>query len=345
MSKITQNIFPLEWYLKDLPYVESNNKKVFGTFICGGGSSMGYKMAGYTHLGGVEFLEKYANCYKANLNPKYLYVEDIRNFVQRNDLPEELYQLDLLDGSPPCAAFSTAGLREKGLGIQKQYEEIKQRRDDLVFIYGDTILKLRPKVFLLENVSGLVKGYGKIYVRDFIAKVKPFYKCQVFLLSAASMSIPQDRQRTFIIGLRNDFELPPLSLDFDCPVTTFAITEKYWEIDTGEDLNIDRFAIGKYWEETNIGESHEKRFSLIRPAINKPCPTILQSASVISLAGICHPLYKRKLNREECRLLCTFPLDYKFEGVLPLNIMGRSVLPVMMANISYQIYEQWLSKI
>lgn len=49
---ITENIFPLEWSLKDPLKVEYHGKKVFGTFVCGGGSTMGYKLAGYEHLGG-----------------------------------------------------------------------------------------------------------------------------------------------------------------------------------------------------------------------------------------------------------------------------------------------------
>ena len=69
---------------------------------------MGYKLAGYEHLGGVEIDPKVAAVYKANHKPKHLYVEDIRAFNQRTDLPAELFSLDLLDGSPPCSSFSSA---------------------------------------------------------------------------------------------------------------------------------------------------------------------------------------------------------------------------------------------
>ena len=68
---------------------------------------MGYKLAGYNHIGGVEFTEHYARVYKQNHNPEHFYLEDIRDFNKREDLPSELFNLDLLDGSPPCAAFST----------------------------------------------------------------------------------------------------------------------------------------------------------------------------------------------------------------------------------------------
>lgn len=70
-----QNKFNYKWYLKDgYPQsidnsVQKNNYKVFGIFINGGGSSMGYKLAGFNHLGGVEIDTESAECYKINHNP------------------------------------------------------------------------------------------------------------------------------------------------------------------------------------------------------------------------------------------------------------------------------------
>ena len=143
-----------------------NNYNVFGTFICGGGSTMGYKLAGFNHLGGVEIDPPIADVYKTNHNPKYLYLQDIRDFNKRNDLPIELYSLDILDGSPPCSTFSMAGSREKGWGKEKVFREgqTMQTLDDLVFVYCDTIIKLQPKVFLLENVKGIIQG-NKTYAK------------------------------------------------------------------------------------------------------------------------------------------------------------------------------------
>jgi DNA (cytosine-5)-methyltransferase 1 len=116
---MNQHLFPYKWYLKDgypSKGITKNNLNVFGTFICGGGSTMGYKLAGYNHLGGVEIDKEVAKVYKLNHDPKYLFNEDIREFNKRQDLPKELYSLDLLDGSPPCSTFSMAGSREKAWG-------------------------------------------------------------------------------------------------------------------------------------------------------------------------------------------------------------------------------------
>jgi len=148
---MTKHRFPYKWNLSDgypAKGIAHHGCKVFGTFICGGGSSMGYKLAGYDHLGGVEIDPKVADIYRTNHDPKYLFVEDIREFNKRTDLPKELYELDLLDGSPPCSSFSTAGNREKDWGKSKKFREGQedQRLDDLVFQYVATIKKLQPKV-------------------------------------------------------------------------------------------------------------------------------------------------------------------------------------------------------
>jgi hypothetical protein len=88
--------FPYKWNLADgypAKGIAKNECNVFGTFICGGGSTMGYKLAGFNHLGGVEIDVKVADVYKENHKPKYLFVEDIRAFNKRTDLPTELYNL------------------------------------------------------------------------------------------------------------------------------------------------------------------------------------------------------------------------------------------------------------
>lgn len=345
MSKITKNIFPLEWRLADPLVVPYHGAKVFGTFVCGGGSTMGYKLAGYHHLGGVEFTEHYSKVYRHNHKPEHFYLEDIREFNKRTNLPSELFNLDLLDGSPPCAAFSTAGAREKVWGKKSEYEGKQQVKDDLVYVYCETIEKLRPKVFILENVSGLNKGNAKVYLKNIVNRLSANYNVQVFLLYAASMGIPQIRNRIFVIGARKDLALPKLSLEFDCPQVNFDVTKKYWEHEDNAKYSMEGRANGRFYEEIEIGGTHKKRFNMTRNSPIKPSYTIFETQSSLGSASICHPYQKRQLNLEEVRLLCTFPLDYDFLDINGISVMGRSVLPVMMANISHQIYSQWLSKV
>lgn len=247
--------FPYKWNIADgypAKGIEKNNLNVFGTFICGGGSTMGYKLAGFNHLGGVEIDPPIADVYKENHNPKYLFLQDIRDFNKRTDLPTELYSLDLLDGSPPCSTFSMAGSREKAWNKEKVFREgqAKQTLDDLVFVYCDTIIKLQPKVFLLENVKGIIQGNAKVYSKAIVQKMtKAGYTVQVFCLNAASMGVPQKRERVFFIGHKNEFKLPKLKLEFNEKAILFS------EISENSNENKLTEKYLQYWHNAKQGDS------------------------------------------------------------------------------------------
>jgi len=340
--------FPYEWWLSDgypAKGIESHNCKVFGTFICGGGSSMGYKLAGYEHLGGVEIDPQVADIYEANHGPQYLYQEDIRQFNKRTDLPEELYDLDLLDGSPPCSSFSMAGNRDKDWGKEKKFREgqANQRLDDLVYIYIDTIKKLQPKVAVLENVKGLIQGNAKAYAKKMKAKFEAAgYKVQVFLLNAASMGVPQKRERVFFIGIRKDFNLPRLSLEFKEPAISFSA------IENKEDLSIiNNTEISKLWIKTKQGKSFSTEhpngsyFNDDKVDQFKPINTITSDPG----HGSWHYAIQRRLCDLELKKSGSYPIDYNFRDIKPKYLIGMSVPPVMTAQISNQIYRQWLKPI
>ena len=118
----TKHNFPYKWTLKDAVFTKDKGK-VFSCFACGGGSTMGYKLAGFDVIGCNEIDPKMMEAYKVNHNPKYSYLEPIQTFKLREDLPQELYELDILDGSPPCSSFSMAGNREKDWGKDKVFRE------------------------------------------------------------------------------------------------------------------------------------------------------------------------------------------------------------------------------
>jgi len=155
-----------EWNLKDTKFTKDKGK-VFSCFSCGGGSTMGYKLAGFDVIGCNEIDKKMMGVYKANHNPKLSYLESITTFKYRDDLPDELYNLDILDGSPPCSSFSIAGNREKDWGKDKKFREgqAEQVLDTLFFDFIDLAKKLKPKVVIAENVKGLLMGNAIDYVK------------------------------------------------------------------------------------------------------------------------------------------------------------------------------------
>lgn len=220
------HIFPWRWNLADLKEVAWNGLNVFTCFSCGGGSSMGYKRAGYHVIGNVEIDRDMNKVYIYNHKPKYNYNMDIRDFISIPDdeLPEELFKLDVLDGSPPCSVFSAAGEREKGWNTEKQFREGQkmQRLDDLFFAFIKVAEKLKPRVVVAENVKGLISGKAKGYVNEIVKAFKRAgYVPQIFLLNAAQMGVPQARERVFFIAHRKDLNYPKLELSFHEPPVYF----------------------------------------------------------------------------------------------------------------------------
>jgi DNA (cytosine-5)-methyltransferase 1 len=192
-----------------------NGMTVASTFSGCGGSSLGYRMAGFRVLYANEFVAAARDTYAANAAPyTVLDPRDIRT-LQPADVLAALQlpagELDVLDGSPPCASFSTAGKRQKDWGKVKTYSETAQRTDDLFFEFARILRGVQPRVFIAENVSGLVKGVAKGYFLDILAELKGCgYRVACKLLDAQWLGVPQARQRTIFVGVRNDLEREPV---------------------------------------------------------------------------------------------------------------------------------------
>lgn len=330
--------FNYKWYLKD-GYPAKNGLKVFGTFICGGGSTMGYKLAGFEHLGGVEIDTSIADVYKTNHNPKYLFIEDIREFAKRTQFPEDLYNLDILDDSPPCSSFSMAGNREKDWGKTKLFREgqAEQRLDDLFFDYIALAKKLQPKVVIAENVKGLIQGNAKAYVHRIKKEFElAGYKVQLFLLNAASMGVPQKKERVFFICQRNDLNLPKLNLEFSEKAIVY---KQYQEQNNINDLTDVQFNLWKKQKPT------DKTLADVRNAANGFTDYLLNENEVIpTITSGGKFLLKnqpRWMNKKEFCQAGSYPIDYDFKQIEPQYLIGMSVPPVMTAQIATEIYKQW----
>ena len=344
VASVSTHRFPWKWWLKDLDAVQKNGRTVFSCFSCGGGSSMGYKLAGYTVVGNCEIDPRMAKVYAANLHPKYPYTMDVRDFlkISNADLPAELLELDVLDGSPPCSVFSTAGEREDAWSKEKVFKEgqAAQRLDDLFFYFIQIAEKLRPKVVIAENVAGLLKGNAKGYVNEiFKAFDAAGYKTQLFLLDAARMGVPQSRQRCFFIARRKDLNLPAVSLDFHEKPITFG------EVRTPTGIEILDGKVKRYLKymkptdkcvsdilEREIGEA-----ALYGTQISQDryVATTLTSSSM-SVRG-CDGM---RYSDGDTIAVQTFPQDYDFQDQPVRYICGMSVPPVMMAQVATQVAQQ-----
>ena len=339
----------IKWNLTDIPSVKKNNLKVFSCFCCGGGSTMGYKLAGYTSLGGNEIDPKMANVYKINHNPKIFYQSDIRDLIEK-EVDKELYDIDILDGSPPCSVFSTASTkREDFWGKEKKFREgqKKQRLDDLFFHFLDFANKIKPKVILAENVKGLIMSKAKNYARKIKHKYKDIgYHVQVFLLNSKYMQVPQARQRVFFIGIRKDIYDKINNKELKMSFKNQIITTKEAISDLPNSNKQLNKSTKQYqlWVNTRPGKNFSDAamklwdsgsyFSNFKIHPNLPVNTITSGGSIY------HYDMPVKLSSQQISRLQSFPDDYNFSGMDSKYICGMSVPPLMIKNIALELEKQ-----
>ena len=347
-NSTAEHRFSWKWYLSDLAKVQKNGLTVFSCFSCGGGSSMGYKLAGYDVIGNVEIDPRVMEVYRKNNHPKYPYLMDVRDFLKipDADLPEELFHLDILDGSPPCSVFSTAGEREKGWNKEKVFREgqAKQKLDDLFFYFIQIAEKLKPRVVIAENVSGLLKGNAKGYVNEiFKAFDAAGYKTQLFLLNAAFMGVPSARERCFFIAGRKDQCFQKLEFHFDEEVILFGeVRSKHGIPLTGTGIEAKKLLEKRIKTDKCMADIKQrilKKNSGFTQAImhdDAVAPALVSSSNAYRYCD------GEKLSEEDCRNIQTFPQDYDFSPESAKYICGMSVPPVMMAQVSAEVYNQWL---
>lgn len=328
------------WLLKDLREGRLGSPrhglKVLSTFACGGGSTMGYKLAGFDVVGAVEIDSKMAELYRRNLNPRYMFVEDIRAFKVRDELPEEFFSLDVLDGSPPCSSFSMAGAREKDWGKKKQFREgqAHQVLDDLFFHFIDIAGRLRPKMVVAENVKGLVLGNARGYVKEIFQKFREAgYDTQLFLLNASRMGVPQRRERTFFIARRMDIGLPPLKLEFHEP--EISVRAALEGASPEGAMRLPPSSV-KAFRMRMEGLELESNYSTTVAFPDRPSPTMTSNATTAA-SGVCH-WEGRKFSPAEALRVQGFPDDYAYgEPAAAGYVCGMSVPPPMMQRISTQM--------
>jgi len=348
-----------KWALKDAKFTKDKGK-VFSCFACGGGSTMGYKLAGFDVIGHNDIDARMIEVYKVNHNPKYSYHESIVTFAKRKDLPSELYDLDILDGSPPCSSFSTAGNREKDWGKEKKFREGQELQvlDTLFFDFIDLANELQPKVVIAENVKGLILGVAKEYVKKIYKEFdKSGYYCQHWLLDASKMGVPQKRERVFFICLRKDLaknfleqvdmfrQLPKLELVFNERHIIFEEIFEDYEDRPITGVIKDTWNVKKCTDK-DMGHTSEREYNKYNYLFgykyiykDKVANTILANDKNILYD------YPRHMNVSELIKCGSFPEDYNFLNIKPHYLIGMSVPSLMTAKIAEQVYKQWLANL
>lgn len=329
------------WNLTDLKNINKNGYKVFSCFSCGGGSSMGYKLAGFEVVGNCEIDKNINKMYLKNFDVKYNYEMGVQDFKNLKDLPKELYNIDVLDGSPPCSTFSIAGEREKNWGKEKKFREGQEKQvlSDLFFDFIDIADKLKPKMIIAENVKGIILGKAKGYMNEILKRLNNIgYDTQIFLLNAATMGVPQRRERVFFICRRKDLNLSKIKLNFnEKPILYKKFADDKCRLFNKDTLTYKRWlkrinsdnSLGDVVKRTEKGKISQ--FNSVFIKLNAVPPTITAGGNMVrfDLPGA--------LSDKDIKTICTFPQDYNFNEQNVQYVCGMSVPPIMMFKIATEV--------
>lgn len=298
---------------------------VISTFAGAGGSSLGYSMAGYRELLAVEWDPTAAATLRLNLPGVPVHEGDIAKLAVEDCLREAGLapgELDVLDGSPPCQGFSTAGRRV-----------LDDPRNELFREFVRLLRGLRPRAFVLENVQGLVKGKMRLVFADMLRELRASgYAVAARVLDAAYFGVPQHRRRLIVLGARDDLGVVPTHPGAATRPTTLRAAVDDLE-DTAQCGPVPSPLREQRWRATRRGDAHPERFSLLRLAWDRPAPTVLR---VSGSGGHMHPDEARLLNVAELRRVASFPDQFEFAGdwASAVSQIGNCVPPLLMRAIA-----------
>jgi DNA (cytosine-5)-methyltransferase 1 len=191
---------------------ESSDRKLFSYisfFAGGGGSSAGYKLAGGDCKFVNEFQQVAVDTYLANWPGTPHICGDIKNVTGKQIMEMtgiKKYELDILDGSPPCPPFSMSGTKKAGWNKEKMAYGMKQKNiEDLTWEMIRIAGEMMPKVIICENVKGLTMEYAKQHLDRMVTDFEALGYATTFkVLNGIHFGVPQKRQRVFIVSVRND---------------------------------------------------------------------------------------------------------------------------------------------
>jgi DNA (cytosine-5)-methyltransferase 1 len=336
--------------MAELDSAKSNGVKVMTTFSCGGGSSMGYKLAGCTVLAANDIDKEMAWHYKLNLKPKHYFLCPVKDLATM-DLPPELIGIDILDGSPPCSTFSTSGRREKDWGKKKHFREgqTEQVLDDLFFQFLDAAQRIQPKVIIAENVKGMLMGNAKGYTRAITERLRSMgYRPQIFLINSADCGVPQKRERVFFCAVRSDVSTKLLELE---PCSRWiSVGEACADLVATPDenkLHVLTTLEQRLWQCSKPGEAFARaserftgktnHFNRFRLKSTSPCPTMTATVNYT------HWSECRTMTYRESLRIGSFPDDYVARtSAIGKYMIGMSVPPRMMETVARAVCKQWL---
>lgn len=315
---------------------------VVSTFAGTGGSSKGYELASGKVRLAVEWDDHAAECYRLNFPDTPLYHGDITKLSVEDALaltgltPGEL---DLFDGSPPCQGFSTSGKRK-----------LDDPRNTLFREYVRLLKGFKPRTFVMENVSGMVKGKMRLVFAEILRTLRGCgYRVSAKLLNAKWYGVPQSRERMIFIGVREDLGLDPSHpAGWGPPITARQALEGL-PVDTERtlgDLGYRIWAKAKPMEAWSVHHPKGYWFNSVTVDPDKPAPTIpATNGAKGGGSTVAYWRYPRCLTIAEVKRLFSFPDDFKLVGshTDQWKRLGNSVPPLLTKAVAEHIRDAILT--
>jgi len=337
----------------------SKQFRVIDCFCGAGGLSVGFEKAGFDVVYAFDLDEAAIRTYKNN--PIYhkgaAFVRNICKVSKQSieeDLAKPLGEIDVVIGGPPCQGFS----------VQRRGSD-KDPRNNLVLEYVRMIKDISPKIFVMENVGGLLSVRGKPY----LAKLRKVlgdagYDIQLKKLTASEYGVPQRRKRVFIVGsrrgaLKRGFEFPEPSGETE--KTVYEAIHDLQNVDEtaianhkadklsplnlrriraitagqGHDSLPDELQLDCH--KNNAGHRHLDAYG--RMAWDQPSPTITARFDSFSRGRFGHPELDRTITLREGARLQTFPDDFVFLGskVEVARQIGNAVPPLLAEAVANRV--------
>lgn len=289
---------------------------VLDLFAGCGGLSLGFEAAGYETIG-FEMEVSATETYKKNL---------IGNcHAIKLDLSYEYPSADIIVGGPPCQPFSVGG-NQKG---------IEDSRDGFP-LFIDAVRKLQPKVFMFENVRGLLyanKGYFEIVISEL---QKLGYFIDYKLLNAVNFGVPQNRERLFVIGHRTKFNFPkpnPIKVTVEQAIGDLMYTtpteSKFFT------ASMDTY-VAKYEKASSC--INPRDLYPTKPARTLTCRNLAGATGDMQRVRLEDGRRRRLLHREAARLQ-SFPDWFDFSGneTQRFNQIGNAVPPLLAYQMALAV--------
>ena len=258
----------------------------------------------------------------------------------------EWKNIDVLCGGVPCQSFSYAGKR-KG---------VEDPRGSLIFSFFKLVEDVSPKIFLIENVKGLMTHNSGNTLKKLIDNVSG-YNIKIKLLNSNDFDVPQNRHRLFIVGVRSDLNT---SFIFPEPQKNkLLLKDVLYNVPESNGFTyplhkqklFKKIPQGGCWK--NLSEQEQKEYLgnsfnsgggktgiLHRLSMEKPSLTLLCSP-MQKQTDRCHPLFERPLTLKEYSRIQTFDDDYVFTG--STNSIYKQIGNAVPVNLGFYIGKQLIN--